>query len=84
MRIIARLVLLAIGTSVLAACVSHGSGDPYPVTSNSPNPAPVPGYRVRCQSGPAPIVSVFDSVFVTGCQQIIPPADQQVVIRARG
>ena len=84
MRIIARIALLATASSVLAGCVSHGSGDPYPVTSNLPNPEPVPGYRVECRSGPVPVVSFFDTVYTTGCRQIIPPEGDPVVVRARG
>lgn len=84
MRIIARLALLAVGAAALGGCVSHASGDPYPVTSNVPNPEPVPGYRVECRTGPMPVASLFDTVDTTGCRQIIPPVPDQVVVRARG
>jgi hypothetical protein len=76
-----RLMGLAAVSAGLGGCMGHV---PYPVTSNDPNPAPVPGYRVICQSSPAPVISFFDRNYTTNCQQVIPPYSDEVVVRAKG
>lgn len=58
--------------------------DPYPVTDNSPNPAPVAGYRVLCQSEPGLLFHIIDSSHYTACQQVIVPTRRTTVIRAKG
>ena len=67
----------------LSGCLAMSTDHPYPVTDNSPNPAPVRGYRVQCQSEPGAFNFLFHE-FVTACQQIIGPSRDVVVVRAKG
>ena len=83
MRTFFRLASIASLSAGLAGCLSPMGDDPYPVLDNSPNPAPVPGYRVRCQSEPGPF-SFLDESFITACQQYIAPTRRVTVIRAKG
>ena len=83
MRTILSTAALTVLAVSLGGCVGHTDA-PYPVSSNVPNPAPAPGYRVLCQSTPTPVISFFDRNHRTGCQQVIPPVTDEVVVRARG
>ena len=52
----------------------------YPV-AGGPNPAPPPGYVVRCRAQPDVTFFLWPS-YRTGCEQII--SNEQPVVRARG
>lgn len=71
-----RLAVLAAALSCLAGCAGPPMSDlPIPVVNDGPNPSPVPGYRVVCQSTPG-----FPGTYTTGCRQELGPA----VVRTRG
>ena len=63
----------------LAGCVSS-TDYAYPVVGDPVNPAPAPGYRVRCQTVPT-IPNLFGDDQVTGCQQLIGPARDVIVAK---
>lgn len=83
MRHIPRLAFVVASAIALSGCLAPMTDDPYPVTDNSPNPAPVRTYRVKCQSEPGPF-NFIDDGFVTACQQEFAPARSRIVIRAKG
>jgi hypothetical protein len=80
MRILLGPALVAIAAG-LAGCNTM-TDDAYRVPAG-PNPPPPPGYRVECTSTPS-LGNWFFNDYTTGCRQIIPPVQEQVVIRAKG
>lgn len=79
-----RLAAAAALASATSGCLSPPMTDaPIPTVDNSPNPAPVRGYRVRCETVPDLFYPV-NGVFSTGCQQILPASGGRVVVRAKG
>lgn len=71
-------------TLLVAGALAHLSGcaaglstvQTYPVLDDTPNPTPVPGYRVRCST-----TSIFDESF-SNCLPAYGP--DELVVRARG
>ena len=62
------------GALLLSAC-SHA---PLAVAAGHPNPPPPPGYKVICNTSPAPIAAA-----ATSCIGVIAPQDR-AVLRAKG
>ena len=73
---IAKVLLLLGALAPLPGCAAF-SGAPYPVVEDVPNPAPVPGYRVRCNT-----FSIGLGEHATACEPVILPTGE--VLRARG
>ena len=73
----------AVLVSTLGGCIALSTDRAIPLTSNAPNPAPVEGYVVRCQSTPGPFVLLFND-YSTSCQQLYEPGGRRAVLRARG
>ena len=75
------LLRLASWLSLAAALAACSSTADMPLVDGRPNPQPVPGYRVVCET------SVVGDPFNKGsatCRQEIAPATDRVVIRAKG
>lgn len=84
MPLLRRLAIVAILAGATSGCVLPQMTDlPIPVVSDGPNPAPVRGYRVRCQSVPDPTFA-WGGTFTTTCQQILPESRSRAVVRAKG
>jgi|tagenome__1003787_1003787.scaffolds.fasta_scaffold19625945_1 hypothetical protein len=79
-RILLGPVLAAVALT-LASC-NTSTDYAYRVPAG-PNPPPPPGYRVECTSLPA-IGNWFTNQYSTGCRQLIAPAEEHVLVRAKG
>lgn len=79
-----RLVLVAALGAAVAGCLPvHSSAELIPLRDGRPNPEPVAGYRVVCETRPSP-ADIFFANYWSGCQQVIEPARRKVVVRAKG
>lgn len=75
------LVAAALCAAVGGCAVFPSSTDAaYPVFGNPVNPTPLAGYRIQCDSVPAPTNALFDD-YNTGCRQLIVPAEAVVEVR---